>query len=136
MRHSSSRRIPSPPSIDAHTQRANMPKNPTKNYDLDEDQYTRSFNKADDSPTSWTCRDVDCAYENDNMEDEECEACGEARYEELVDRAQLRVEPTRLGSWLAVSVHHPPHPAQSTRASSAGSSRVSRTSQTSSRYAG
>ena len=41
-----------------------MPKNPTKNYDLDEDQYTRSFNKADDSPTSWVCRDADCAYEN------------------------------------------------------------------------
>ena len=135
MRHSSSRRIPSPPSIDAHTQRANMPKNPTKNYDLDEDQYTRSFNKADDSPKSWICRDADCAYENENMEDEECEACGEARYEELVDRARLRVEPTRLGRWLTVSACRP-LPAQSTRASSAASSRVSRTSQTSSRYAG
>ena len=63
-----------------------MPKKPPKNYDLDEDQYTRSFNKADDSPKSWICRDADCAYENENMEDEECEACGEARYEELVDQ--------------------------------------------------
>ena len=70
-----------------------MPKKPPKNYDLDEDQYTRSFNKADDSPTSWVCRDADCAYENEAMEDEECEACGEARYEELVDCELLFIKP-------------------------------------------
>ena len=72
-----------------------MPKKPPKNYDLDEDQYTRSFaKKEDDSPKSWVCRDADCAYENEDMDVEECEACGEARYEETVDRERLRVKPT------------------------------------------
>ena len=70
-----------------------MPKKPPKNYDLDEDQYTRSFaKKKDDSPKLWACRDADCAYDNENMESEECEECGEARYEETVDRAQQRLE--------------------------------------------
>ena len=49
---------------------------------------------AAEEPKSWVCRDPDCAYENEAMEELECEACGEARYAEEVDREQLRVEPT------------------------------------------
>ena len=46
---------------------------------------------AAEEPKSWVCRDPDCAYENEAMEELECEACGEARYAEEVDREQLRV---------------------------------------------
>ena len=44
---------------------------------------------AAEEPKSWVCRD--CGYENEAMEELECEACGEARYAEEVDREQLRV---------------------------------------------
>ena len=47
---------------------------------------------ATEEPKSWVCRD--CAYENEAMEELECEACGEARYAEEADRERLRVEPT------------------------------------------
>ena len=49
---------------------------------------------AAEEPKSWFCRDPDCAYENEAMEELECEACGEARYAEEADRERLRVEPT------------------------------------------
>ena len=102
-----------------------MPKKPPKVKELDEDQYTRSFNKPkDEGPKSWVCRDADCAYENENMDDEECEACGDARYEEEVDREPLRVELATKEAALGAGCRPlpAPLPAQSLTASSVGSS--------------
>ena len=62
--------------------RPSMPKKPPKQE------------VAAEEPKSWFCRDPDCAYENEAMEELECEACGEARYAEEADRERLRVEPT------------------------------------------
>ena len=66
-----------------------MPKKAPKNKEMDDSEYnTREFGKmgikAEAKP--WTCKDPDCAYENEEVDAEECEACGEARYEEVVDR--------------------------------------------------
>jgi hypothetical protein len=47
---------------------------------------TRSFakvNKVENKP--WTCKHEECAYENEDPDTEECEACGEERYPELPD---------------------------------------------------
>ena len=62
--------------------RPSMPKKPPKQE------------VAAEEPKSWVCRDPDCAYENEAMEELECEACGEVRYAEEADRERLRVEPT------------------------------------------
>ena len=59
-----------------------MPKKAPKNKEMDDSEYnTREFGKmgikAEAKP--WTCKDPDCAYENEEVDAEECEACGEAR---------------------------------------------------------
>lgn len=67
-----------------------MPKKAPKNKEMDESDYnTRSFGKMGikEKNGPWTCEHPDCtAYENEDPDTEECEACGEPRYAEIEDK--------------------------------------------------
>lgn len=67
-----------------------MPKKAPKNKETDGSEYqTREFGKMGikEAKGPWICEHPDCdAYENEDPDTEECEACGEPRYAEIEDK--------------------------------------------------
>ena len=64
-----------------------MPKKAPKAYDMDLN--TRTFQKTVVEKKPWVCTHEECAYENDDPDTEECDACGEERYPDLPTDGKL-----------------------------------------------